>query len=254
MKILIGTPHHGGSVFADYAHSLVRTMLALHENGIEPGLFLRQSSVLPDNRNMIAATALELDCSHLLFIDADMGWEPEAVLQLLAHGVDLVGGIYQMRVTGGAHCLANPRRSDRPNLLEVDAVGTGFLLISRAVLEAMTAAWGCHGLFQFAVDERGHINEDLTFCGKARGLGFKVHADPLMRLRHHGAQVFDMTWLEAHQLGRPVAIRSMPVIPPPADGSTGAEGAAPLVASQSSGGLVASESPIGACCDFASGR
>lgn len=217
MKLLIATPTHSGQVGMDYTIAVARTLVELHQHGIAADLMLHQGSILPHSRNTLAAAALELDCSHLLFIDSDMGWEPPAVRQLLAHGVDLVGGIYQTRVTGGAYCLANPRRSDRPNLLEVDALGCGFFLIARPVLERLTEAWGRHHLFAFAVDGNGVVGEDFTFCGKARGLGFKVYADPLIRLRHHGQAVFDMTWAEAHQQGRPVAGRSMPMILPPAE-------------------------------------
>jgi hypothetical protein len=101
------------------------------------------------------------DATHLLFVDADMGFEPELVLDMLSLKKPLVGAIYTRRqvdlarlaklAAGGepaqraiarAHdFIVRPVRGRAPRrqngFIEVEGCGAGLLLIQRACVETM---------------------------------------------------------------------------------------------------------------------
>ena len=86
--------------------------------------------------------------THLMFIDSDISFNPQDVIRLMLHDVDLVGGIYPKK-------CENPdfvwgfKQGDigkklpldlRTGLIELDVIGTGFMLAKRRVFETMIEA------------------------------------------------------------------------------------------------------------------
>lgn len=222
LRLAIGTPTYNGTVQGDFTGSLVETQRVLGAAGAAGFEFLIISgTILPSVRADVLAAALDCGASHLLCVDADIGWHAPDVLRLVAHGQDMVTGVYETRGADESgrsrHCIAHPRAArDAPGLLEVDACGFGFVLLSRRCMERMRDAWGLYQSFAYVMTgELGLQGEDYGFCARWRGLGGKVYADPVPRLRHHGRAVFNMTWQEAQQRGRPRASRPIPAIAPP---------------------------------------
>lgn len=66
---------------------------------------------------------------------------------------------------------------DEGAVVEVDAAGTGCMLIHRSVLEKVPRPW-------FSYREGG--TEDMYFCRKAQKAGFKVHGDMSVICSHSG--------------------------------------------------------------------
>ena len=103
--------------------------------------------------------------THLFWIDADIGFEPEAALRLLLAGHDVVAGVYPLKIDGwpaeglderrcppahargfrGPPCafsgqrLAGARAVDADGFIEVLDAPTGFMLIARSVFERLAA-------------------------------------------------------------------------------------------------------------------
>lgn len=221
LRLAIGTPTYSALIQADFVGSLVETQRVLGAAGAAAFEFLTISgTILPAVRAQLLAAALDCGASHLLCVDADVGWVPADVLRLVAHGQDVVSGVYETRGvddTGRSmHAIAHPRAArDAPGLLEVDACGFGFVLLSRACIERMRDAWGLYQAFAYVTGRDGLQGEDYSFCARWRGLGGKVYADPVPRLRHYGQAVADMTWQEAHRRGRPRAAWPIAAITPP---------------------------------------
>jgi hypothetical protein len=86
--------------------------------------------------------------------------------------------------------------------VEAEAIGTGFLLIHRSVLEELAAAHPealhrtdegpAHVFFEAGIDPKAapgegrYFGEDYLFCSRWRALGGEVWCDPAIRLEHHG--------------------------------------------------------------------
>ena len=77
------------------------------------------------------------------------------------------------------------RQQDWEGLMEVDAVGTGLIMISRGVLEH--DYWKTHGgWFPNIYDKSGEktLGLDINFCYRAKKLGFKVYSDTNCECQH----------------------------------------------------------------------
>lgn len=143
-------------------------------------------SVLHAQRNAITDA---LRGEWLLFVDDDMVIHPDALLRLLAHGRDIVGGLCFRRTPPYAPCIArwdgaHMRTLDVPTggLIPVDGIGMGVTLIRRRVFETLGS-----GCFAF----RDGLSEDYAFCLAAREAGFDVMCDPAVQPGHVSSVVVD---------------------------------------------------------------
>jgi hypothetical protein len=240
-NIIIGTPCYGGLVTHVYVHSLLKLMAYATAHHIGIGLWTAaHDSLVPRSRNGILAGFLDSpDATHLMFIDADMGFEPEQVGRLLAFDQDLVAGMYPVKNhdwskaarsaceghltveqlgEAGLHYVGVPcppaDREERDGFVTARYAGTGFMLIRRAVVERMAAAYpetkykvaqtypsparasdNLHSLFDCMIDPetRTYLSEDFTFCHRWRRIGGKVWLDTRSRLKHVGSCEFQGT-------------------------------------------------------------
>jgi hypothetical protein len=162
VRLAIATPCFGGQVSSLYAASIFKLQRALQANPeIELVIHLREGDALI-TRARADLVALFLDdpaATHLLFVDADIGFEPDQVMRLIACGGDMVGGAYPIKRVNWDKAR-KVIESQRPNtrsavldyVLEVEDperiavvdgftrvryAGTGFLMIRRHVLERM---------------------------------------------------------------------------------------------------------------------
>jgi hypothetical protein len=173
---------------------------------------MTNESLISRARNTLAAKFLHTkESTHLMFIDADIGWEPWHLLVLLDAQKDVIGGLYPMKSLPVKWCVNGiPGQVEEPgsNLVEVTKTGTGFLLIKRDVFEKLNAHPATKpfnndiGLpvelnpymktyFDTAVRENRYYSEDWTFCENWRDLGNQVYVDKRILLRHVGTYTFD---------------------------------------------------------------
>ena len=167
VSIFLATPCYGGLANIAYMSSV----LALQRLCIERRTGLQVElgggdALISRARGVMAGKFLDhTEHSHLLFVDADIGFKPEAVFRLLEAGKDIVGGVYPAKrvhwdkakrafETGAkdvpaasynyvVRYIPNPE-----NKVEVDDngfgpvayVGTGFMLIRREALRRIADA------------------------------------------------------------------------------------------------------------------
>ena len=99
-QLFISTPCYGGHCLNKYAASV----LEFQREALKRDLIIRldtteNESLITRARNMSVARFLELpECSHLLFIDADINFEPTAVFQALEADEDIVVSPYPKKV------------------------------------------------------------------------------------------------------------------------------------------------------------
>jgi hypothetical protein len=165
--ILIGTPCYGGLVSQNYMESIIQLMSYAAAHGFEMTLALNgHDSLITRSRNKLLATFLDFpQATHLMFIDADIGFSPEAVHRLLQFDQDVVAGMYPIknidwpllhqRLTPqtkeadlpelGLNFVGTPlgigEREERDGFVTGSYAGTGFMLMRRAALERMTIAY-----------------------------------------------------------------------------------------------------------------
>lgn len=84
-KIFVATPMYGGQCAGMYAKSMCDLTQICQANGIElRSYFLFNESLITRARNYCVDEFLRSDCTHLLFIDSDIGFNPQDVLAMLA--------------------------------------------------------------------------------------------------------------------------------------------------------------------------
>ena len=97
--IYLATPAYGGLVTTSYMLSIVRLIGAAPELGFDTTLnLLGKDSLVTRSRNTLVAHFLSIaDATHMMFIDADIGFAPEQVARMLALDEDVVAGMYPLK-------------------------------------------------------------------------------------------------------------------------------------------------------------
>jgi len=204
-KIHFMTPCYGGQItevcFSSY---LQWTIMALQNNLDFQIDTLSNESNVNRARNSCAAKFLAGDATHLMFVDADIQFNPTDIVKLVAHDKDIVGGIYPQKTLPPkmvVNTLDNGKREG--DMVEVGTLGTGFMLIKRHVFQQMIAAGATkytdaiglnslennnqYDFFNCTIDSNGrYLTEDWSFCRKWRELNGQIWADITIALTHVG--------------------------------------------------------------------
>jgi hypothetical protein len=170
------------------------------------GQFIVQGHVLTLQRNECIRN---MAGDWILFIDDDMTWQPDAIRRLVQtqrdHDLDMVGALcfqrgdpYQptlyMReqATSGNYVFLEDW--DRDSVVEVDATGMAFVLITKRLLERIAGEFpsletrtskGSRPPSYFRWDEKG-FGEDMTFCQDAKKAGGRIFVDTSIKTGHIG--------------------------------------------------------------------
>lgn len=171
-KVFIATPCYGGGLTEPYFKSILRLVFFCDKHNI-PLQFgtIANESLVPRARNTLTAFFLRSDCTHLLFIDADIEFKVDDVIRLLAADRDIVVGAYPKKginwdvikkysitnpdatqddlAVAGSEYAINFQFKDlekraievQDGLVALKDAGTGFMLIKRGVLDAMAKAY-----------------------------------------------------------------------------------------------------------------
>ncbi len=98
--VFIATPCFGGLVSQHYMQSILGLMQFAGSAGFDAALaLLGHDSLITRSRNTLISQFLSTHAAtHLLFIDADIGFEAEQVLHMLNFNEDFVAGVYPLKV------------------------------------------------------------------------------------------------------------------------------------------------------------
>ena len=94
--VAICTPCYGGQVHEKHYVSVVSFVIASMKNNMNFTLetMANESLITRARNNLVAKCMANKDISHIMFIDADVGFDVESIYKLIAHNKDIVGGIY----------------------------------------------------------------------------------------------------------------------------------------------------------------
>jgi len=204
-KIHFLTPCYGGNITEVCFSSYLGFTIMAMQNGINFQIdTLSNESNVNRARNSCAAKFLSGDCSHLMFVDADIQFNPQDIMKLINHDKDIVGGVYPQKTLPPKMVVNTLNNGEHEgDLIEVGTLGTGFMLIKRSVFEKMIEEGATpyvdaiglsqqenanqYDFFQCTIDSQGrYLTEDWSFCRRWRQLGGKIWADKTIGLTHVG--------------------------------------------------------------------
>lgn len=204
--VLLATPTFDKSVSVDFHTSMLGTYSELWKAGIPCDSHLVAGNQwVADARNESVHYFLTapVGFTDLIFIDADQGWDPAAVIRSLTYDEGVV-------------CSLPPKKCDPPTfhsnaltgviegrLFQALEAGTGCMRIKREVFERMDKsfpelqdlmkgqfAWPHTPYFQSGNTQYGKVGEDIFFCRQLLAMGEYVWIDSDVTFTHRGSKAW----------------------------------------------------------------
>lgn len=218
VNIFFATPCYGGMLTDQFFLSMFRVTQLLIQHGIKFRITtLRNESLIPRARNILTAMFLESECTHLLFIDADIEFSDDAILRMLGMDKPFMAAAYPKKTLPIDYAI-NLKYADKERTrvrmergaIEVLDASTGFMLIRRSVFTKMIEAYPelhykndssidpiydpfCYSFFDTMhdPDDNRYLSEDYTFCRRWQKIGGEIWLDPTTKLNHVGSYTFE---------------------------------------------------------------
>lgn len=207
----IGIPCYGGMVSEPTMTSFLRFVLLAQQAGLNWSLdtMVNESLVTRARNNLMAKMMSNPQATHFMFIDADIRFQAESILQMMACDKDVIGGLYPKKALPVNYVInLQPQTKIQGDIFTVDTMGTGFLMFKRPVYEKLIAAHPetkyvddvglgkqyepmMYSIFDCEIDERGHyLSEDWLFCRRWQKVGGEIWAHSKVLLNHVGHYEF----------------------------------------------------------------
>lgn len=190
--IFIATPCYGGQIGEPYFRSMMKLAILCNKYDIPYTVStLANESLITRGRNTLTSFFMEnSQATHLFFIDADIEFNPEDLLRMVAYDKDIIVGAYPKKAINWNSIITAARRNESEtaatieghssnyvvnfdfvkdqdgkrtpqvqivdNLVKLKDAGTGFMCIKRSVIEKMFEA---HADLKYAND----INVDSKY-------------------------------------------------------------------------------------------
>jgi hypothetical protein len=221
-SILICVPAYGQSVTAQTMESLYTLAQFLAFNNVRNQLSWYSAADIVEVRNLFLTTWYDTQpqFSHLLFVDADMGFEPHLIRDMVKFDKPLTGTFYARRqmtasVVGAALHADHSLKDVRDGFLPASYVGGGVMLIQRKMIKEMlekmpeisdalpsvlaqaTTAPLKRLIRAFDCILKGdrRLSEDVSFCARWREVcGGEIWANVNHKISHVGPFDFHMRY------------------------------------------------------------
>lgn len=164
--IFIATPCFGGLVSQIYMQSILDLTRSAPELGFDAALCLigHDALITRCRATLVSHFLKTAQATHILFVDADIGFRPEQVAEMLRFDVDFVAGIYPLkaidwseaavaRAVGGSETfqsapllyVGSPCFGEalerRGRFAAASCCGGGFMLLKRNVIDRLIEAY-----------------------------------------------------------------------------------------------------------------
>lgn len=183
----------------------VAALTALKRVGAIKHSFLSNSLVY-DARNLLTQEAIETGADRVLFIDSDMYFQPDMMERMardMDDGADYVCGLFFKRRLPTLPCIykdvdiveengvsvgKTQVYTDYPadTVFSVGGSGFGAVMVSTKLLSDVQETFG-----KPFIPYAGLLGEDLSFCWRARQLGYTLWCDSRIKVGHVGTFVYD---------------------------------------------------------------
>lgn len=210
LNILIATPCYNGQVYASYTEALINTIELFKSLGIQYSVRFIKNQIVTRARNMLSYLFLEEsnNFSHMMFIDADIVWDPRHIILLLQHQKECVIGIYPNKGYDD-HYNLNPsskikQMNVQNNLVEIEYASTGFMLLNKGAFERIkkdvdtfylpdgrgSKQLKLYNFFDCNVVNESYLTEDYYFSHLYNKNGGVIYADARIQLKHLGTHEY----------------------------------------------------------------
>lgn len=201
----VAIPCYTGSIIAQCAQSLIGSMSDLSRRGIGTQVFFQLNDCyLPNARNACVDAFLKTDCGEMIFVDADLQFDADALYKVLSVDAPIVCGAYPAKYAPKWTCEpymkdGYPELDKKTGLIRAKYGPTGLMKIQRTVFDQMRDAnpgWKAEDTnivtyfdtgFLFNGDHKWY-GEDVAFCRRWHQLGGDVLIDPTIHFSHIGTQ------------------------------------------------------------------
>ena len=216
MSVLIALPCYGGMVSDKTAKGLFNLGKELRTHKIDHGLLtMANESLITQGRSKMANFFMNnTKYERILFIDADVGFEPKDVFDLLKYDKDIICGAYPMKTIPLRYNYNVTKPVvEEGELIKIDNVGFGFAMIKRRVFETIAQKYGNelkyypadnsenyqvsekerHNSYHYFLEMKKGMNylpEDFSFFERAKSVGYTAWLNSNIRLPHVGSHVF----------------------------------------------------------------
>ncbi len=197
-KILIAVPCMD-LVQASFAQSLA----SLNKVG-QCAVAFNACSLIYDSRNKLAAKAMKDEFDYVLWLDSDMVFSPDILEKLIADDKDMVSGLYFRRTSPYTPVIFKDSKledgrlvwsdyTDYPKgeLFKVAGAGFGCVLMKTDMIFDMIGKYGDWFTPLYS------SGEDLSFCYRARELGYEIWCDSRIKCGHMSHQMITEDFYEA---------------------------------------------------------
>ncbi len=228
VQIFVSTPCYGGLCLDGYAESMLNLQRLCAMKGIQMLLDTTENeSLIPRARNIsIARFLYKTNADFFIFIDADVHFDPNAIVRLVESGHDIAVACYPKKVIMWDQAEEAIKKGDQRNIqrlasslvmnfrhaktqvtngfTEVLDGPTGFMCIKRSVIERMYEHYKdtlmCKNdhqnrdldeycaIFDCMIDPetKRYLSEDYAFCRRWQQMGGQIYADVTTVLGHIG--------------------------------------------------------------------
>jgi hypothetical protein len=177
-SLLICIPSYNSQLLTPFVCSLFNLSTKLGQMGIPCEISIQGDSFLPRLRNYFASSVLRSNHTHLLMIDNDIEFAPDAVVDMLNSGKELIAAACARKVYNwdrlavaarvgipaselreaatdvivwsGTETYSNAMAREQLDIVPVDATGTGIMLANRKVFEKIRDA---HPELEYRLDQ-----------------------------------------------------------------------------------------------------
>lgn len=220
--VIFNIPSYGGIKLDFLKGFLSFTDFAL-DNGIAYDIeFTKGCSAIALARSLLFSQAMvQPNWTHMMWIDDDIGFNPEDIMMLIAHDKDFICGNYPTKeITkdkkGGVTYTPLKNGYEDKNIKEIKYAPTGFMLLTRKLCEDMISNysdltfqfWRSQKLLNYPlIDVFGtmlykdptkpkdelplYLTEDYAFCRRALDIGYKIYLSKKVNLKHIGDHAYE---------------------------------------------------------------
>jgi hypothetical protein len=211
-KVFIGMPTPE-VVSVNFVDSLLGVVSEAKADGHYVETMFMQGVRTDKNRNEMVKYFLDNNFDYLLFLDTDMTYPKDIVRKYIGSGKELIGGVYYKRSyphfpvvfalrENGHFQSVDPTVWGKNQIIKVDGLGTGGMMITRSVFDKITASgqdyWFNYGLNYHIPGAKTDIaTHDLVFCKKFLDAGGEVFVHTGVQMNHVAVEIVtEQTWVD----------------------------------------------------------